>query len=80
MVENEEQCVSDFIFILFWRATANVSEIDGLATAALKGLADFREVGAAGGAPLGAVLVQMMLSRDVVVDQAPGSMVHGTTM
>jgi len=28
MVENEEQCVSKFIFILFWRATGNVPVID----------------------------------------------------
>jgi len=41
MFENEEQCVSDLIFILFLRSTRNVSEIDrsiaidGLATAGL---------------------------------------------
>jgi len=44
MFEIEEQCVCDFIFILFWRSTGNVSEIDrsiaidGLATAGLRGL------------------------------------------
>jgi len=42
MFENEEQRVSEFIFILSWRATANVSEvdrsiaIDGLLTTVLK--------------------------------------------
>jgi len=42
MFKDEEQCVSEFIFILSWRATGNVSEIDrsiaidGLATTALE--------------------------------------------
>jgi len=44
ILENEKQCVSEFIFILFWRATGNVSEIDrsidGLATTAISAIVE----------------------------------------
>jgi len=42
LFENKEQCVFELIFILFWRSTGNVSEIDrsiaidGLATTVLQ--------------------------------------------